>query len=172
MIDPMVIDPGAQILMNLYPLPNRNPNNNNGFNFVSDIVNLQHRTQQRLRVDYNISDNTKLYTVFNHEDETFPFPYITWWGGTQTTAVPYPTAVIGDNRSFSTATSLVNVFKPTLTNEVVVGATYLNLPNRFVDCNKVSRSLLCFPYLVVFGQTSNIIPNVTDWGTDVSTNVT
>jgi hypothetical protein len=172
LIDPSLIDPGGQILMNLYPLPNRNPNSNNGFNFVSDIVNPQHRTQQRLRLDYNISDNTKLYTVFNHEDETFPFPYITWWGGTQTTAVPYPTAVIGDNRSFSTSTSLVNMFKPTLTNEVVFGATYLNLPNRFVDRNKVSRSALGFPYHGVFGQTSNIIPNVTDWGTGVSDIVT
>jgi hypothetical protein len=167
-IDPALIDPGGQILMNLYPLPNRDPNLNDGFNYVSDIVNPQHRTQQRLRLDYNISDNTKLYTVFNHEDETFPFPYITWWGGTQTTAVPYPTSVIGDNRSFSTSTSLVNVFKPTLTNEVVFGATYLNLPNKFVDRNKVSRTALGFPYHGVFGQTSNIVPNVTDWGTGVS----
>src|SRR5215469_10686168 len=62
-INPSLIDRGGQILMNLYPLPNRNPNANDGFNYVSDIVNPQHRTQQRLRVDYNISDNTKLYTV-------------------------------------------------------------------------------------------------------------
>jgi len=171
-INPSLIDRGGQILMNLYPLPNRNPNANDGFNYVSDIVNPQHRTQQRLRVDYNISDNTKLYTVFNHEDETFPFPYITWWGGTQTTAVPYPTPVIGNNRSFSTSTSLVNVFEPTLTNEVVFGATYLNLPNSFVNRNKVSRTALGFPYHGVFGQTSNIIPNVTDWGTGVSDIVT
>src|SRR5215469_9122699 len=171
-ISPSLIDPGGQILMNLYPLPNRNPNTNDGFNYVSDIVNPQHRTQQRLRVDYNISDNTKLYTVFNHEDETFPFPYITWWGGTQTTAVPYPTPVIGNNRSFSTSTSLVNVFKPTLTNEVVFGATYLNLPNKFVDRNKVSRTALGFPYHGVFSQTSDIIPNVSDWGGGVSDIIT
>jgi hypothetical protein len=171
-INPSLIDPGGQILMNLYPLPNRDPKANDGFNYVSDIVNPQHRTQQRLRVDYDISDNTKLYTVFNHEDETFPFPYITWWGGNQTTAVPYPTSVIGDNRSFSTSTSLVNVFKPTLTNEVVFGATYLNLPNRFVDRSKVSRSALGYPYKGVFGQTSDIIPNFTDWGTGVSDVIT
>ena len=171
-IDPTLIDPGGQILMNLYPPPNRNPNSNDGFNYISDIVNPQHRTQQRLRVDYNISDNTKLYTVFNHEDETFPFPYITWWGGTQTTAVPYPTPVTGDNRSFSTSTSLINVFKPTLTNEVLFGATYLNLPNQFGDRNKVSRTALGFPYHGVFGQTSDLVPNITDWGGGVSDIVT
>jgi hypothetical protein len=165
-MDPSLIDPGGQILMNLFPLPNRDPNTNEGFNYVSDFVNPQHRTQQRLRVDYNISDNTKLYTTFNHEDETFPFPYITWWS--QPTSVPYPTPVIGDNRSFSSSTSLVNVFKPTLTNEVIFAATYLNLPNHFQDRSKVSRSALRYPYKGVFGQTSDIIPNVTDWGTGVA----
>ena len=169
-IDPTLIDPGGQILLNLYPLPNRDPNTNGGFNYVSDFVNPQDRTQQRLRVDYNISDNTKLYTTFNHEDETFPFPYITWWS--QPTSVPYPTPVIGNNRSFSTSTSLVNVFKPTLTNEVLFGATYLNLPNKFANRNKVSRSALGYPYKGVFGQTSNIIPNVTDWGGGVGDIVT
>ena len=169
-IDPTLIDPGGQILMNLYPLPNRDPNTNDGFNYVSDIVNPQDRTQQRLRVDYNISDNTKLYSTFNHEDETFPFPYITWWS--QPTSVPYPTNVIGENRSFSTSTSLVNVFKPTLTNEVVFGATYLNLPNRFQDRAKVSRSALAYPYHGVFGQTSDIVPNVSDWGGGVADMIT
>ena len=169
-IDPSLIDPGGQILMNLYPLPNRDPNANGGFNYVSDIVNPQDRTQQRLRLDYNISDNTKLYTTFNHEDETFPFPYITWWS--QSTSVPYPTPVIGSNRSYSSSTSLVNVFNPTLTNEVVFGATYLNLPNHFADRAKVSRSALGYPYKGVFGQTSDIVPNVSDWGGGVADMIT
>jgi Carboxypeptidase regulatory-like domain len=169
-IDPSLIDPGGKILLNLYPLPNRDPNTNSGFNYVSDIVNPQNRTQQRLRLDYNISDNTKLYTAFNHEDETFPFPYITWWS--QPTSVPYPTLVIGDNRSYSTSTSLVNVFNPTLTNEVVFAATYLNLPNHFADRTKVSRKALGYPYKGVFGQTSDLIPNVSDWGGGVADSIT
>jgi hypothetical protein len=169
-IDPSLIDPGGKILLNLYPLSNRDPNTNSGFNYVSDIVNPQNRTQQRLRLDYNISDNTKLYTAFNHEDETFPFPYITWWS--QPTSVPYPTAVIGDNRSYSTSTSLVNVFNPTLTNEVVFAATYLNLPNHFADRTKVSRKALGYPYKGVFGQTSDLIPNVSDWGGGVADSIT
>lgn len=169
-IDPTLIDPGGKILLNLYPLPNRDPNTNGGFNYVSDIVNPQNRTQQRLRVDYNVSENTKLYTTFNHEDETFPFPYITWWS--QPTSVPYPTSVIGDNRSYSTSTSLVNVFNPTLTNEVVFAATYLNLPNHFVDRAKVSRQALGYPYKGVFGQTSNLVPNVSDWGGGVADSIT
>ncbi len=164
-IDPSLIDPGGQILMNLYPLPNADPAKNNGFNYVSDIVNPQHRTQQRVRLDYNISDNTKLYTVFNHEGEQFPFPYITWWS--QPTSVPYPSLVLGKNRSFSTSTSLVQVLNPTLTNEVVFGATYLNLPNYFANPAKVSRQALGYPYHGVFNS-SPWIPNSTDWGGGVA----
>jgi hypothetical protein len=164
-ISPSLIDPGGQILLNLYPLPNRDPAQHNGYNYVSDIVNPQDRTQQRARVDFNISDNTKLYTVFNHEDEQFPFPYTTWWS--QPTGVPYPSLVVGRNRSFSTSNSLVQVLDPSLTNEVVVAATYLNLPNYFKDPSKVSRTALGYPYKGVF-KSSDMIPNVTDWGGGVA----
>ncbi len=164
-IDPGLIDRGGQILLNLYPLPNRDPAQNNGFNYVSDIVNRQHRTQQRARVDFNISDNTKLYTVFNHEDEQFPFPYITWWS--QPNSVPYPSEVVGKNRSFSTSNSLVQVLDPTVTNEILFGATYLNLPNFITDRSKVSRQALGYPYKGVF-KTSDLIPNITDWGGGVA----
>jgi hypothetical protein len=66
----------------------------------------------------------------------------------------------------------VNVFNPTLTNEVVFGATYLNLPNHFADRAKVSRQALGYPYKGVFGQTSDIVPNVSDWGGGVADMIT
>src|SRR5262249_19853673 len=133
-------DPGGQILMNLYPLPNRDPNFNDRFNYVSDIVNPQHRTQQRLRGDYNISDNTKLYTVFNHEDETFPFPYIAWRGGPRPTAVTYPTPSTGNSCAFSSSTSLVNRWTAPLTNKIISGATSHSPPTTIAERKKVSRS--------------------------------
>ncbi len=164
-INPAFIDPGGEILLNLYPPPNREPAQNSGFNYVSDIVNPQHRTQQRLRLDYNISDNTKLYTVFNHEGEQFPFPYITWWS--DPSSVPYPSSVVGRNRSFSSSTSLVHVLNPTLTNEVLFGATYLNLPNFIEDRSKVSRQALGYPYKGVF-KADDLIPSMSDWGGGVA----
>ena len=51
------------------------------------------------RVDYNISDNTKLFVRYNLQRETQLFPVGLWWrnGG----QVPYPTPVEGKNRSDS-----------------------------------------------------------------------
>ncbi len=164
-ISPTLIDPGGQILMNAYPLPNVDPATHNGFNYVSDIVEPWHRSQERVRFDFNISDNTKLYTVFNHEAERDAFPYITWWS--QPTSVPYPSPILGKNRSYSTSTSLVHIFNPTLTNEVVFSSTYLNLPNFFTDPSKVSKQALGYPYRGVFNS-SPWIPNVTDWGGGVA----
>ena len=165
-INPAFFDKGGEILLNQYPLPNLDPAQNNGFNFVSSILNPQHRNQQRFRLDYHISDNTKLYTVFNHEGEKQPSPYHLWWA--QPTAVPYPTPVIGQNRSYSTSTSLVNVFNPTTTNEVVFAATFLVQPQELEDRMKVSRQALGYPYQGVFKNNQDLVPNVTDWGGGVA----
>jgi hypothetical protein len=51
-IDPALIDPGGQILMNAYPLPNVDPSTHDGFNYISDIVEPWHRTQERVRFDF------------------------------------------------------------------------------------------------------------------------
>ena len=48
------------------------------------------------RVDYSISDNTKLFVRYNLQRETQQFPVGLWWR--QTDQVPYPTPVEGKNR--------------------------------------------------------------------------
>ncbi len=160
-INPNLLDPGGRVLANLYPLPNRDPKTNNGYNYISQIVNPQHRNQQLVRIDYNISDSTKLYTRFNHEGETQPYPYILWWN--QRHQVPYPSRILGENRSFSSSTSLVNVLSPTTTNEVVFAATYINLPNTIEEPDKVDRNKLGYPYKGIFKNDVIMTPNVTDW---------
>lgn len=166
-INPGFVDPGGAILLNLYPLPNRDPATNNGYNYVSNIVNPQNRRQDRFRIDYNISDNTKLYTVLNHEAEHWPFPYTLWWNNPD--QVPTPSRVLGENRSYSTSTSLVHVLNPTTTNEVIFAATYLGLPNRYEDPQKVSRKALGYPYKGIFNNDVDILPSMTDWGGGMGT---
>lgn len=165
-INPAEFDKGGQVLTNVYPLPNRDPNANNGFNYVSQFVRPTNRAQQMFRIDYNISDNTKLYTRFNHEGESFEHPYTLWWN--QGRQVPYATTIDQQNISYSSSTSLVNVLDPTTTNEVVFAVSYLNLPNEFTDRSKVDRDALGYPYNGVFNNDGLIIPNVTDWNGGVA----
>jgi hypothetical protein len=161
-----LIDPGGQVMMNMYPLPNRNPANSNGYNYISQLIEPQNRNQQLVRLDYSISDRTKIYTRFNHEGEVQFWPYCLWWNnGNQ---VPSPTPVTGGLRSYSSSTNLVQVLNPTTTNEVMFSATWYNLPFNYDDVSKMSRKALGYPYKGMFGNT-DVIPNITDWGGGVAT---
>jgi hypothetical protein len=152
-------------MMNIYPLPNRDPATNNGFNYISQLVVPQNRAQQLVRLDYSISDSTKLYTRFNHEGETQIWPYCLWWNNAN--QVPSPTPVTGHLRSYSSSTNLVHILNPSTTNEVMFSATYYNLPFNYEDVTKMSRSALGYPYEGMF-KTTDVIPNITDWGGGVA----
>jgi Carboxypeptidase regulatory-like domain len=154
------IDPGGKVLMNLFPAANANPTLNNGYNYVQSGVFPQNGWQAIGRVDYSFSDNTKLFVRYNVQRETQNFPIQLWWrnGG----AVPYPTPVVGKNRSDSVSSSLTHVFSPSLTNEVVFGLSYINFPNSFADPQKVSRKALGYPYQGVFKSGLDQIPSVQD----------
>ena len=84
-------NPNMLALMNLYPAANANPNRTHGYNYVQSEVFNQDNQQFVTRVDYNISDNTKLFVRYNYQRETQQFPVGLWWrNGAQ---VPYPTPV-------------------------------------------------------------------------------
>lgn len=167
-IDSKLLDPGGRVLMNLYPPPNRDPKQNNGWNFVASIINPEHRHQELTRIDWAISDKTTLYTRFNHEYQSSPYPYTLWWYNTQ--QVPNPTNVQGDYNTWSSSTSIARVIDPTTTNEVVVAATYWGMPHKLVDPQKVSRKALGYPYRGIFKNThTDYVPNITDWGGGVAT---
>ena len=115
--------------MKLYPQPNADSNATGGFNYVQAETFNQNNTQWMSRVDYSISDNTKLFVRYNLQRETQLFPVGLWWrnGG----QVPYPTPVAGKNRSDSISVSLTHVFNPSMTNEFVFGYTFIGFPNVF-----------------------------------------
>ena len=133
-----LIDKNMQNLMKLYPQANANPNATGGYNYVQAETFNQNNIQWMSRVDYSISDNTKLFVRYNLQRETQLFPVGLWWR--QTDQVPYPTSVKGQNKSDSVTASLTHVFNPTMTNEFVFGYTYIGFPNVFADPSKVDRT--------------------------------
>ena len=151
------IDPNMQALMKLYPAPNADPNATGGFNYVKSEIFNQNNVQWVSRVDYNISDNTKLFVRYNLQRETQQFPVGLWWR--QNDQVPYPTPVQGKNRSDSITGSLTHVFSPTMTNEVVFAYTFVGFPNVFEDPNKVDRKSVGFNYEGLFKNGVSQIPS-------------
>lgn len=162
-----LFDASGRGLMNLYPLPNRDPNQSGGFNYIDQIVFDQNSMQSLSRVDYSISDNTKLYVRYNYQRETQQFPVGLWWrNGNQ---VPYPTPVEGRNRSHSVTSSLTHVFSPTLTNEFVFGFTVIQFPNVFANPDAVDRTKLGIPFRGLFKNGVTQIPAMTGWGGEFAT---
>jgi hypothetical protein len=156
------LDPNMVALMKLFPGPNANANATGGFNYVQAETFNQNNTQWMSRIDYAISDNTKLYLRYNLQRETQQFPVGLWWrnGG----QVPYPTPVEGKNRSDSVSASLTHVFNPTMTNEFVFGYTFIGFPNVFEDPSKVDRSKVGYNYKGLFKNGVSQIPSFGGWG--------
>ncbi len=161
-IPPSQIDPNMQALMKLYPAPNADPNATGGFNYVQAVTFNQNNHQWMSRVDYSISDNTKLFVRYNLQREVQLFPVGLWWrnGG----QVPYPTPVQGKNRSDSVSASLTHVFNPSMTNEVVFGYTFIGFPNVFEDPSKVDRAKVGYNYKGLFKNGVAQIPAFGGWG--------
>lgn len=161
------INPAGQGFTNLFPLPNADPTTNGGYNYVKDVVFDQNSWQWMSRVDYNISDYTKLYVRYNLQQETQQFPVGLWWrNGVQ---VPYPTPVLGKNASDSVSASLTHVFSPTMSNEFVFGYTYINFPNVFQDPSKVNKSSLGISFNGISNAAIDQIPSFTGWGGEFAT---
>src|SRR6202167_2655014 len=73
------IDPNMQNLMKLYSAANANPNANGGYNYVQAETFNQNNIQWMSRLDYSISDNTKLFVRYNLQKGTQQFPVGLWW---------------------------------------------------------------------------------------------
>jgi hypothetical protein len=159
------VDPSGKGLAALYPLPNANPAVTQGFNFAKQYNVNQNSYQSLSRIDYSISDNTKLFVRYNLQNELQQFPIGLWWRNTG--QVPYPTPIDAHNTSQSVSASLTHVFNPTLTNEAVVGYTYINFPNSFEDAKKVDRTALGIPFTGIYHNGVAQIPSVTSWGAGI-----
>ncbi len=162
------LDPGGQALINLYPKPNADPKANNGYDFVELGTVKQPLNIMMTRVDYSISDNTKLYVRYNWQRETQPFKYGLWWDSSE---VPLPSNISAPNRSDSVSVNLAHVFSPTMTNEFTFGYTFIDFPNTWDDPSKVSKKAIGYPYKGLFKNTFKSldqIPAITDWRSGVA----
>jgi hypothetical protein len=160
-----LIDPGGRALLNVFPMPNADPRTTGGYNYVDNLLVDQNGTQLLTRLDFNVSENTKMFVRYNRQREVQPFVIGLWWRNGER-QVPYPSSISAANASDSYTASLTHVFSPTLTNETVFGYTYIDFPNAIDDRSRISRQALGYPYQGVFGQSNDQIPSVDagGWG--------
>ena len=162
------IDPVGQALINLYPLPNFTDPNGGRNNYVATGLQPINRNQQNLRMDYSISNDTKLFVKWAREYETNDFARGLWW---QPSSYELPSHVQGLNLGRSIVANLTNVINPTMTNEFVFGFSKLKLDNDYADPNKVSLAALGIPnFAGPYGQNSKYAPIalITSWSGQTS----
>lgn len=153
----------GQALLNIFPLPNTTQTGN--FNYSSQLPGASPRRETLLRVDYNITNNLR---VFGH-----------WVDDQQPTVTPYGSFVLGltvpvasianpvPGRSLATGATWV--ISPTMTNEVNWGFTHNSI---LIDetGNQLTRTAsgINLPVLYPNAIQKDYIPNVTFNGTRIT----
>jgi len=121
-----LFDPGAMAILAQVPLPNANPLNTGGFNYLQPENLDQNGWMWRTRADYNASENTKFYGTYQVQRETDNVPVHLWWQPAN--SIPFPGGMSSKDNSQTISGHFVKIISPTLTNEVSTGIGYINYP--------------------------------------------
>ncbi len=157
------VDPTGlgKALINLYPAPNfTDPKGQ--YNYVYSVLRPNDRNQFTTRFDYNISEKTKLYVRLAREYETQGFPRGLWWDSSD---YEVPGKLTSKNLGRSVVVNLTNIISPTMTNEVLFGASKLKLNYDYAEPDKVSYKALGVTKVGYFPNSNPYIPvSVVPWG--------
>lgn len=156
-----MMDPNALALLKTYPAPNVDPATHGGNNFEYVDQSPTNRWEQTEKIDYAMSENTKLTVSFARQDETDIHPVELWW--TPTWELPYPSPLVAPTTANVVMTNLTHVFSPTLTNETVFTyARFIN-PVSPTSPSAIDPSTLGFNVPGLFGTKRVQIPNLISW---------
>jgi hypothetical protein len=159
-----LLDPNSAIYASTFPKPNADPRTNPvGANYQYFLGPPQNRWEFRIRGDYNISEKTKLFVSWNHQNEADLSPISVWWwvGGS---SLPYPSGQAATQISQVYSANLVHVFSPTLTNEFVFSEAKFTNPIQLQNPDAVNPDKLGFKVKGLFNnQFTPQLPNVFGW---------
>jgi len=166
-IPPADFDPIGQALLALVPKANNGPST---FQFINPGASGQflvatNRWEQTEKIDYAMSDNTKLTVSYAYQKETDLHPIATWWAP-PANAVPYPSAMPALTPSDVIMGNFTHVFSPSLVNETV--ATYARYTNELSLANPSAVNPADISGMSgwkgLFGINEKQIPNTLSWG--------
>jgi hypothetical protein len=130
------LNPIGVALMNLYPDPNFSDPNNR-YNYITTRLNNNDRKQGVLRLDYNISENTRAFVRLARDSEAPERYRGLWW---QPGAIELPTPLVQNAKSNSAVFNLTTVLSPTVTNEFIFAWSRLKNDNLWKDESKMLKS--------------------------------
>lgn len=162
------LDPGAAALAKIWPKANANPATTpGGYNYYQPIPNINNGWIYRVRLDYQLGENTKIYGSYQQAYDSQLAQgngaHLYWTPGN---AIPYPGG--GESEAFygkSLAGHFVHNFNPTTTNDFMAAWAFGSFPFVQPNPSAASRATLGYPYGKVFQTTSLNIPAYASAGT-------
>jgi hypothetical protein len=153
------IDPNIPGVLKLYPATNQTPSAGNGYtNYHYVNQSPQNRWEATGKLDYAISDNTKLTGSYSYQKESDLAPISIWWALPNT--LPYPTPGASNTVSYVILTNFTHVFNPTTTNEAVFTWSHFVNPYKLANPSAVSRKTVGLQNVPgLFGLTTDQMPN-------------
>ena len=124
-------------LLNWMPLPNANPfTNNDGFNYIQEVLQTQNGSQFHSKVDYHINDSNSLSVGYylQRQISEAPVSY-----GIPSAAVLYPADVTNGDISNVMFANYVHNFSPHLTNELNLAMSLVSSPGNMGKPQAVDR---------------------------------
>lgn len=160
------LNPGAKALSSFWPKANANPATTpGGYNYYQPIINTNNGWVWRARLDYDLSDKTKIYVSYQQgysaELAQGNGAHIYWTPGN---AIPYPGGgLYGYVHTRAAAGHFVHIFNPTTTNEFIASWGYGYFPFSPPNPSAAFRTTLGYPtgagYGTVFNTGSKLIPS-------------
>ena len=155
------LDPGAAALAKIWPKANANPATTpGGYNYYQPIPNINNGWLYRVRLDYQLGENTKIYgtyeQAYNSDLAQGNGAHLYWTPGN---AIPYPGG--GEQQSFdgkTLAAHFVHSFSASSTNDLMAAWAYGSFPFVQPDPSAASRTTLGYTYGKVFQTSSLAIP--------------
>jgi hypothetical protein len=132
------VDPTGQALLDLYPESNYSDPENR-YNYAFTELMPLNRWQLTSRVDWNVTEATHAYVRLALETEDQR-----WARGLWVSYSPFelPSRARSDSSSWSVAANVTSILSPSLTNEIVVSASRLEMDHDWEDLSKVSAASL------------------------------
>ncbi len=161
------IDPGAAALAKIWPKANANPAViSGGYNYYQPIVNVDNGWIWRVRADYLLGDNTKIYgsyqQAFSSGFAQGNGAHLYWTPGN---AIPFPGGgEVENNYGKTLAGHIVHNFNASTTNDFMAAWAFGSYPFTTPDPAAAQRTTLGYTYGKVFSTPSANIPSYNSAG--------
>jgi hypothetical protein len=107
------------------------------------------RRENSIRVDYNLTENTRAYVRYTRDADQQVMPYgLGWTGGAN--QIPFDNLIFKQAPAFNSTLNVTSALSPTLTNEFIFGASQNNLTLNPTNANAATYSGIGFNFALPF----------------------